>query len=314
MQNTTFSCARFISGAWGARSRFHLLHFSKSFVILFSYFYSLCGFLLLLGAAFVPARGQQWPEYSKLDSSYIALDSTIAGLHNELRADSTKLDSFRKLLDIYKQRNEFEKELQVATAMAAANPYAPRAFYALGDAQLDNGMMPEALTSLHRALALEPRYVRALTMVAEAYDILYQPDTALVYLDSAISCNPRSVQAYFQKAELLSRMGRRVEAIESYRAWANLQPHIAEPWAKLGEAQSFVGDYEEAIVTLNYALSLNPDWPEALFQLAVAKQGIGQTVEAREAFRDFFFRFPKHARAPEAEELARALGWKPGEN
>lgn len=274
----------------------------------------LCCSLLSIAAGFTAARGQAWPEYSKLDSAYAAADSTVAALHAELRNDSTRLDSFRKLLDIYKQRGEFEKELTTATAMVSANPYAPRAYYALGDAQLDNGMMPEALTSLHKALALEPRYVRALTMLAEAYDLLYQRDTALVYLDSAIGCNPRSVQAYFQKAELLTRMGRRVEAIESYRSWANLQPHIAEPWVKLGEALSIVGEYEDAITTLNYALSLNPDWPEAQFQLAVAKQGIGKTAEARDAFRDFFFRFPTHARAAEAEELARALGWKPGEN
>lgn len=308
MQNHMVSCAQFISRAWWARET-HRFTVSTHMVKFF-----FCS-LLLLGSASVAVRAQgQWPEYSKLDSTYATVDSTVAGLHNEIRNDSTKLDSFRKLLDIYKQQGEFEKELVVATAMAQANPYAPRAYYALGDAQLDNGMMEEALASLHKALSLEPRYVRALTMLAEAYDLLRLQDTALVYLDSAIHCNSRSVQAYFQKAELLTRMGRRVEAIESYRSWANLQPHIAEPWVKLGEAQSIIGEYEDAIITLNYALSLSPDWPEALFQLAVAKQGTGKTVEARNAFRDFFFRFPQHARAQEAEELARALGWKPGEN
>lgn len=258
------------------------------------------------------SQSQKWPEYSSLDSTFSARDSIIGSLHREIRRDSNNLDAWIRLFDMYKQLGEVEKELQLATAMAAANPYVPRAFHTLGDAQLDNGMMPEAVVSLRRALALEPRYVRALTTLAEAYDLLFMRDTALHYLDSAIHCNPRNAQAHFQKAELLTRMGRRVEAIDSYRSWANLQPHAAEPWIKLGEAQSIIGDYSDAIETLNYALSLNPDSPEALFQLAVAKQGTGQTVEAKEAFKDFFFRFPRHTRAQEAEELARALGWRPG--
>ncbi len=270
--------------------------------------------LCLLAFQAMNAQTKQWPEYSTLDSSYTAEDSTVAALHYALNADSSLLDTWRSLLDIMKRRGEFEQELQLATLMAEANPTEPRALYALGDAQLDNGMVVEGIASLRKAITLEPRYVRALTTIAEAYDMAFIHDTALVFLDSAVRCNPRNAQAHFQRAELLIRMGRRLEAIESYRAWANLQPFAAEPWVKLGEAQCVVGDYTAAISTLEYALSLKEDSPNALFQMAVAKQGIGETVEAMTAFRDFFYRFPKHERAMEAEERARALGWNPAGN
>lgn len=272
--------------------------------------------LILFTLSFVSLQAQtkQWPEYSALDSSYAAQDSLVTALHDVIRADSSQLDTWRELLDIMKRRGEFEKELQLAVQMADANPSEPRAFYALGDARLDNGMVMEGIAALRSALALEPRYVRALTTIAEAYDMAFLHDTALVFLDSAVHCNPRNAQGHFQRAELLTRMGRRIEAIESYRAWANLQPFVAEPWVKLGQAQCLVGEYTDAITTLEYALSLKEDSPDALFQMAVAKQGIGETVEAMAAFRDFFFRFPKHERAMEAEERARALGWDPAGN
>ena len=278
---------------------------------------TLCTLWLLLSLfAFQTGKAQttQWPEYSTLDSSYTAEDSTIVKLHQALQADSSLLDTWRSLLDIMKRRGEFERELELSVLMAAANPTEARALYAMGDAQLDNGMVVEGIASLRKAIALEPRYVRALTTIAEAYDMAFIHDTALVFLDSAVRCNPRNAQGHFQRAELLIRMGRRIEAIESYRAWANLQPFVAEPWVKLGEAQCIVGDYTDAISTLEYALSLKEDSPSALFQMAVAKQGIGETVEAMTAFRDFFFRFPKHERAMEAEERARALGWNPAGN
>lgn len=257
------------------------------------------------------AQTTQWPEYTKLDSTFRAKDSTYVALQQSIGQDSTNLDSWRELLNMVKDRGEYEFELELALRMVHANVTQARAHFSLGDAQLDNGMVPEGIESLKKALSLEPRYVRALTTIAEAYDMAFMKDTSLIYLDSAVACNPRYAQAHFQRAELLTRMGRRVEAIDSYRAWANLQPFVAEPWIKLGEAQSLVGNYEDAIQTLSYALTLKEDAPDALFQIAVAKQGIGETVEAKAAFRDFFFRFPTHEKAKEAEQRARDLGWNP---
>ena len=307
MQNQTFRCK-------GQGIGFRTVNFSANS---FAGKVALCALFLSLFVLHVQtgtAQQKDWPEYTSLDSAYTAEDSTVVVLHRAINADSSMLESWRALLDIQKRRGDFEQELHLASKMAAANPDEPRAFYALGDAQLNNGMVVEAIVSLRQALSLEPRYVRALTTIAEAYDMAFIRDTALMYLDSAVRCNPRNAQGHFQRAELLTRMGRRLEAIDSYRAWANLQPFVAEPWIKLGEAQSLIGEYREAITTLEYALSLKEDSPDALFQIAVAKQGIGETVEAKTAFRDFFFRFPRHERAQEAEERARALGWDPAGN
>lgn len=256
--------------------------------------------------------GQEWPAYNKLDSSYTANDRAWDSLQQTIALDSNNLDAWLHLIELTKKRGDFENELRFSTLAARRTPDSARAQFALADARLNNGLVEEAIAPLRTALKIDPHYVRALTVLAEAYDMVYQHDSALLYLDSAINCNPRNAQAHFQKAELLYRIGRRVESIDHYQAWAELQPFTAEPWIKLGEAQCLVGDYENALESLSYAMSLNSDSPDALFLIATAKQGLGNTDEAREAFRDFFFRFPTHKKALEAEELARALGWKPG--
>ena len=268
--------------------------------------------LLLLCFSQAELFGQEWPAYSKLDSSYTADDRAWDSLQHRLSLDSNDLDAWLHLIELTKKRGDFENELKFSTLAAHRTPDSARAQFALADARLNNGLVEEAITPLRTALKIDPHYVRALTVLAEAYDMVYQHDSALLYLDSAINCNPRNAQAHFQKAELLYRIGRRVESIDHYQAWAELQPFTAEPWIKLGEAQCLVGDYENALESLNYAMSLNADSPDALFLIVTAKQGLGNTDEAREAFRDFFFRFPTHKKALEAEELARALGWKPG--
>ncbi|MCE2504419.1 MAG: tetratricopeptide repeat protein [Chlorobi bacterium] len=258
-------------------------------------------------------RGQEWSEYQQLDSIYTVDDRAWDSLRYAVDKDSANLQAWLELIHLCKKRSDFDNELLFATLAVRHTPDSARALYSLADACLNNGLVEDALVPLRTALTIEPRYVKALTVLAEAYDMLYQHDSAVMYLDSAIICNPRNVQAHFQKAELLYRIGQRVESIESYREWAVLQPYKAEPWIKLGEVQCLIGDYEDALESLNYAFSLAPDVPEVLFLVATAKQGLGKRDEARDAFRDFFFRFPTHKRALEAEELARALGWKPGE-
>ena len=216
-----------------------------------------------------------------------------------IESDSTNHNAWLNLIELCKKRGDFDNELLFATLVARHTQDSARSHYILADALLNNGLVDEAIPSLRTALTLQPRYVKALTVLAEAHDMLYQHDSALLYLDSAIACNSRNVQAHFQKAELLYRIGRRIESIESYREWAVLQPFKAEPWIKLGEAQCLVGDYHQALESLNYALSLTSDVPEALFLIATAQQGLGKTSEARDAFRDFFYRFPTHKRAME---------------
>jgi tetratricopeptide (TPR) repeat protein len=191
-------------------------------------------------------------------------------------------------------------------------PAMPVSHYSLGDAFLDNSLVDEAIVALRFAIALQPKYVRALTTLSEAYQMIYLHDSALYFLDSALVCNPSNAQAHFQRAELLNDMGRRVDAIASYKEWAMLQPFNSAPWVKLGQAQIVVGDYIDALETLGYALSLKDEIdPLVHFLIAQANEGLGRVHEARNGYADFFLRFPTHKKAMEAEERARTLGWSP---
>ena len=269
--------------------------------------------LVLLLSVNETLTAQQWPEYRSLDSIYSVRDSLELSLAPILQSDSAgRIESWMAYIKLQKEQAEFERELLVAQAMVERFPTDPLSHFSLGDACLDNSLVDEAIVALRFAIELQPKYVRALTTLSEAYQMIYLHDSALYFLDSALICNPSNEQAHFQRAELLNDMGRRIDAIASYREWAMLQPFNSAPWVKLGQAQIVVGDYNEALESLGYALSLDDEIdPLVHFLIAEANEGLGRHHEARKGYADFFLRFPTHKKAMEAEERARILGWSP---
>lgn len=257
------------------------------------------------------AQAPSSPAHDSIRSHPRHLDSTSAACHRALWHDSTNIEAWEGLIRIAQRETRYEEELALARRATALLPLSARSHVLLGDAYLDNGYVPEAVEILRRAIELDTTSVRALTLLAEAWDLAEMSDSTLFYIDSALRLNPRNVQAHYQRADHLYRVGRRLEAVESYEAWATLQPFLPEPWVKLGEALTTVGHYEEAIEALRYALELSPESAEAAYHHAVALHGLGKSREAREAFVSFFFTHPTHPRAPEAEQMARALGWSP---
>ncbi len=267
--------------------------------------------LLSISIVRVHAQSVAWPPLDSLDEQFARFDSLNTYYTDLLREDSLDIEAWEGLSRLAKARGLHEIQMKIAQQAVTRLDTSPRAHTLLGDAYLDNGYLPEAIASLHRALYRDPDGVKTLTMLAEAYDLVDLSDSVLFYIDSAIALNPRNVQAQFQRADHLYRHGRQLESIESYEAWALLQPFKPEPWIRLGEAQLTVGLYDRALETLNYAVDLAPESAEARFLRAVAMKRTGHLEEAKRAFVDFLYTFPTNKRAFEAEESARELGWSP---
>lgn len=268
--------------------------------------------LYLVPAAILTAQQTEWPEYDSLKAKFSREDSIRQACDRVLQVDSSDISAWEGLCHLAKRQGRYEEAMNLALRAVELLPYSVRSHILLGDAYLDNGYVPEAVETLRTGILLDTTSVRVLTMLAEAYDLAEMSDSTLAYIDAALRLNPRNVQAHYQKADHLYRIGRRLEAIESYEAWATLQPFKAEPWVKLGEALTTVGLFDKAMEALTYAMSLDSASAEAAYYYAVSLHGSGRTREAREAFVNFLFSWPRHPLAADAEQMARALGWSPG--
>jgi tetratricopeptide (TPR) repeat protein len=261
--------------------------------------------------------GQQTPttsaDYSAFawDSLERAQDSTLSAAYLAITNDSTRVDDFVKIADIYKTRKRRDLQMQIASRLLRSNPASAMSYVVMGDALFDNQYPDSAIGFLKKAVRLSPGFVRAHTIIAEAYSVLSKPDTALMYLDTAISYNPRYAQARVQRAALLTKLGKDLESIEDYRAASELLPMKFDAWYKLGQALARVHDYDEAANALSYAMTLNPNSADALFLLAESNEKSGHMKEAIESYEQFYLTFPTNGKALEAERRARELGGRP---
>ncbi len=267
--------------------------------------------LLLFLIPLLAYSQEEWPEYSTLDSLYRVQDSIITEARMAIGQDSSRVEEYHKILQILKERKEYDRELIVAQKMTYANPASSQAYFAYGDAFLNNGRPHEAIDEFKKALRVDHKHVRARTTMAEAYTMLDMNDSALLHLDTAVAMNPRDAQSHMQRARLLSKQGRFNEAVENYRRWSELLPGSATAWLELGKVLFKVAEYEEASEILSYVMELSPNSADALYFYAETQSRMGHFDKAGEAYQQFFLKFPTDPRAMDAERAARDMNHPP---
>ena len=149
----------------------------------------------------------------------------------------------------------------------------------LGHTYLVTGRPAEALASMDRVIALEPRNVDAYTAAASALDALGRKAEARDYLEKAIAVEPENKFLRTSLAMNLASTGDVARAIEVYKALVHDYPGDHVLRQHLGVAYGVAGDYANAIDSFKQAIALNPT-PIAYLNLAVASKRTGDIAEA----------------------------------
>jgi arylsulfatase A-like enzyme/Flp pilus assembly protein TadD len=149
----------------------------------------------------------------------------------------------------------------------------------LGHTYLVTGRPAEALASMDRVIALEPRNVDAYTAAASALDALDRKAEARDYLEKAIAVEPENKFLRTSLAMNLASTGDVARAIEVYKALVHDYPGDHVLRQHLGVAYGVAGDYANAIDSFKQAIALNPT-PTAYLNLAVASKRTGDIAEA----------------------------------
>lgn len=210
----------------------------------------------------------------------------------------------------------------------AVQPVDADAWYWLGVAQANLGMMGEAANALARAVSCNPRHAHAhhtrasvLTRLGrndEAIDSLRQaikamPSLAEAHSDlgnalrltghhveaetclhKALKLRPDDVRAHLYLALLYKQQRRFAEAAASCRTAVTLQPAFAEAHNELGNVLQNLGEHEEAIASYKKALALRPGSPDAWTNLGLTLEKLHRLEEAREAAKSALALAPQH--------------------
>jgi predicted CXXCH cytochrome family protein len=237
----------------------------------------------------------------------------VAAFQESLRRDPAYLPALLEFAGALKGNPQ---AIALARRAAAVGPTDPRAWNALGQAQLDGGSFPDALASFRQALKLDPEMpeahngtgvalaqsgdpdggekefreaVRVLPNYGEAHGNLANLlawrqnfREAAYEFDKAIRLGPGDVAARLNYGSMLNGLRRFTEAEIQIEAALQINPKVAEAHDLLGTLLERRGEGEGALREYSEAVKLRPELSHAQLDLGGILLNRGDKAQARE--------------------------------
>ena len=167
----------------------------------------------------------------------------------------------------------------------------------LGAALHDRRHWGEALVSLRRALALDPKQVQALIDAGNSLCRLGRARESVEFYHRALELEPGSTEAHNNLGNAFLELGTPVEALPCYRRALELHPDNAEVRCNLANALRQLGRLEEAVAESERAIALDERLAMAHNNLGLCLAGLGQRERALACYRTALVHDPRYVEA-----------------
>jgi len=140
------------------------------------------------------------------------------------------------------------------------------------------------ITSLRRAVEIDPKWVRAWLWLGEIYKGMRQNDLALEAYRKAVVIDPDQAVSYKALGFMLAAAGKWEEAVVVWQQLIKIAPEKVDGYVNLGTALLWLKRYREAVSSLETAVKLSPDWVQLQRTLAYAYLDDGDIEKSRAVF------------------------------
>jgi len=188
------------------------------------------------------------------------------------------------------QHHNFELAERIFSDGLKRLPRALRLHLGLAVAYFSRAQYAEAVATLRKAIALEPRAESAYFFLGQAFvlagdhPLFSEGDWFEQSLQAYLQLKPRDPFPYYLNALNLSRApGPRNKSASLLEQALRLDPRFAEAWYELGKCHSGEQRFQDAIRCYRKAIDLRPGYSEAWYRLSQAYAKAGQTAQARQA-------------------------------
>jgi tetratricopeptide (TPR) repeat protein len=141
---------------------------------------------------------------------------------------------------------------------------------AVGHALLGAGRIQDAMSYLHRSIALDPTHARAYINLGIAFYRQKKFDSALFYFNEAKRLNPKFAKSHMNIGSVMAQMGQLEEAIPFFKKAIMLNPFYAEAHYNLGKVYVEMSQTAQAIDQFRLALNIQPNHLSARLALGIA--------------------------------------------
>ena len=241
-------------------------------------------------------------EFADFDTSYSVKDGVLTAERHlviKLReipiTQFSEYKSFRKAVDddysVYtilspgkagKSTATYQDEMWVLPY--SENPEAAR-LYDEAKQEYEKKNPQGEIEALKRAVALDPKFIRAWLWLGEIYKFTRQRDLALEAYRKAIDIDPDQPVSYKALGFTLMAAGKLEDAIPVWQQLIKIAPEDSDGPMGLGTVLLLMKRYREAVSSLESAANLNPEQGSIHWQLASAYLRAGDDGKATAMFR-----------------------------
>lgn len=190
--------------------------------------------------------------YERKEQIDEAIDTLTLGLKHYPESDVLRVERASH----YRQLNKWEEAIQDIHRALEIDPGYVRAWIECGHIYRRMGEEQEALKDFLKAYELDPESSILPYWIAGSYVVLDEPVSALAYFDQAIQLDSQDPVYFVEKAELLESLGQYADAILVYDQAIALEDS-SNTRMKRSHAYFMADRYEAALEDVQYALELD---------------------------------------------------------
>lgn len=258
-----------------------------------------------------PKSAEPWAELAGVYARQDNATDSVAAAEDALKLDPQNAEGNRILGSVLAALVDQKQPLKPGDNLA---DYATRAIasleiahkadpddlglgFTLAQLYLDNDRPGDAIPLLQRVVDLQPEYVQASLLLAEAQEAAGSPDAAVNTLQAVLQDQPNLLRAQVQLAELYDRQEKWAEAADTWGRAQALNQQNPDIAARRASSLVKAGKSKDAIAVLQDALKQKPDDVRMSFMLAETERDAGDLDAAEATARSLRAAHPDDARA-----------------
>lgn len=155
------------------------------------------------------------------------------------------------------------------------------AWYNMGCVEIENGMPAQAKDHFLKALAIDPEVFAARFNLAEAYDKINMPDSAIYWFKKTLELKPLDDKSYYKIGTIYGKKLNNLDQAIVYISKAiDCNPNERLYYEDLGVAYGLAHRFDDAIATAQRCLQKFPDYLPAYMNLSVSYRNKGDIKTA----------------------------------
>ncbi len=215
-----------------------------------------------------------------------------------------------KILLEQKRYNEAITSLEKALSL---NPELPMVHNALAHLYMKKGNLATALEELNKELSISPGNLKVLKSMGKILLDLGRDKEAINIYYQIVEKDPNNIDAYITLGSIYSRLGEFEKSEQAYRKVIELNPENADriyynvAVSIINKENLTAKGRKSAEDSLSKAIEINPDYAEAHLQLGYLLLGDGKTPEAKEHFKKYLELKPDSSEAKTVRSIMDSL-------